>query len=653
MVVAVAGTVVDAASSSADVVAGSSNDAEDVTSALSSTPSSGSGAVSGTMPRESRPDSQDGVSFVQRLQPDEAQTLANMGVRRDTITALGRFLGELARAGEGHATGDVARGDVEWAMRVVDLAMQRCIEVQDVINSLLIRRLQGGDCVLPDADSRGGVCQVGHPFVVALARTYLDGLREALADAWVDPDTLPEELRRFPPNQEYFASDNDEEGGYGDGLGGNSAVPVDRDQARASTDPAPRRARSRSARRDDTGRDVHVETVAAVPAGTAVSTLTDDAAVPGDTTDGVVPVAGPPPVGGTDVDNTVDVETQSLMQRMPVLSDPERDQLLQSGWTHDSIGELGALLDRMHEDALGCTHSERVWMLGVVRSFVHGQQEMSRAFGSVLGLRAVLVDGAPAPLPPAETRSAFVAGCGRLFRAMHMAHWRRVVDLMDDVVLYPELLPVELQGTVGSQNMTSQGSGDVSRRVADGGQPSPGAMGGPPDGDPLAVCPHDPSGICHGAQQHEAAVGVSIDAVFSGLQDVSPLPPGCDASLEIRASDPLGCDADGDASDVSLHSGDEGAGNVLALHELGVDTVDERASAVAKAAESLARRLDDAEQAVRGACRGSLRKLDVGTALRSSEPALRGWAAEVVAGRGADASVYGEVMAKLLSDESK
>jgi len=56
---------------------------------------------------------------------------------------------------------------------------------------------------------------------------------------------------------------------------------------------------------------------------------------------------------------------------------------------------------------------------------------------------------------------------------------------------------------------------------------------------------------------------------------------------------------------------------------------------------------------VRGACRGSLRKLDVGTALRSSEPALRGWAAEVVAGRGSDASVYGEVMAKLLSDESK
>eukprot|EP00439_Symbiodinium_sp_Y106_P054496 s35_g7.t1 len=77
------------------------------------------------------------------------------------------------------------------------------------------------------------------------------------------------------------------------------------------------------------------------------------------------------------------------------------------------------------------------------------------------------------------------------------------------------------------------------------------------------------------------------------------------------------------------------------------------ATAVAKAAESLARRLDDAEQAVRGACRGSLRKLDVGTALRSSEPALRGWAAEVVAGRGSDASVYGEVMAKLLSDESK
>ncbi|CAE7810242.1 unnamed protein product, partial [Symbiodinium sp. CCMP2456] len=53
------------------------------------------------------------VSLVQRLQPAEAQQLSNLGVRRDTVTALGRFFGGLANVRDGSARGEIEATDVE------------------------------------------------------------------------------------------------------------------------------------------------------------------------------------------------------------------------------------------------------------------------------------------------------------------------------------------------------------------------------------------------------------------------------------------------------------------------------------------------------------------------------------------------------------
>ena len=87
----------------------------------------------------------DGNSLVQRLQPGEARELQRLGVRRDTITALGLFLGELASICDGtHPGSDVLPEDVQWALRVVERALFLFAGTKDFIASILAARLRRG-----------------------------------------------------------------------------------------------------------------------------------------------------------------------------------------------------------------------------------------------------------------------------------------------------------------------------------------------------------------------------------------------------------------------------------------------------------------------------------------------------------------------------
>ncbi|CAE7406906.1 unnamed protein product, partial [Symbiodinium microadriaticum] len=146
------------------------------TSSLS-TSSVGGAAVGGGSSAEVDPtvrvaEDVDGASLVQRLQPGEARELQRLGVRRDTITALGLFLGELASICDGtHPGSDVVPEDVQWALRVVERALFLSAGTQDFIASILAARLQRGRdaCVLPDGDGRGGVVQMAHTFMVGAA----------------------------------------------------------------------------------------------------------------------------------------------------------------------------------------------------------------------------------------------------------------------------------------------------------------------------------------------------------------------------------------------------------------------------------------------------------------------------------------------------
>ena len=152
------------------------------------------------------------VTLVQRLQPAEARELQRLGVRRDTITALGLFLGELASICDNtHPGSDVMPEDVQWALRVVERAMHLSAGTQDFISAILASRLnrQSGGCILPDGDGRGGVVQMAHAFLIGTARTYLDDLQNLLADAWVNPESLPAELRREPPAAGYGDAEED------------------------------------------------------------------------------------------------------------------------------------------------------------------------------------------------------------------------------------------------------------------------------------------------------------------------------------------------------------------------------------------------------------------------------------------------------------
>ena len=156
----------------------------------------------------------DDVALVQRLQAAEAQELARLGLRRECISAIGLFLGELASIVDRDREGsDLSAEDVQWCLHVLDAAIQNVMEVQDYVCTILGRRLRGRECVLPDGAARGAACQASHAVVVGLARAVLDGLHERVANAWLDPETLPAELRRDPA---LFVDAYGELGGYGD-----------------------------------------------------------------------------------------------------------------------------------------------------------------------------------------------------------------------------------------------------------------------------------------------------------------------------------------------------------------------------------------------------------------------------------------------------
>ncbi|CAE7710560.1 unnamed protein product, partial [Symbiodinium sp. CCMP2456] len=183
------------------------------------------------------------VMLVQLLQPDEAQRLSARGVRREAIAALGHLIGELRRIGRREApVDDVGSEDVEWCLRVVDLALTRSIATQNEIATILRRRFRGERCMLPDSDTRGGVVQLAHPFVVGAARAFLNGLHDELSVAWLDPDQLPEDLRVMPPHDLGEEEEEEEEAvAYGDhGQEGRLLrVPAPSDADRSAMEDAP------------------------------------------------------------------------------------------------------------------------------------------------------------------------------------------------------------------------------------------------------------------------------------------------------------------------------------------------------------------------------------------------------------------------------
>ncbi|CAE7884476.1 yipf6, partial [Symbiodinium sp. KB8] len=142
----------------------------------------------------------DASSLVQRLQTAEAQELTRLGVRRDTINALGLLLDELAAVCAGEVQTDVPPEDVQWGLRVLDRAVLRAEGVQDTIMAILVRRIRGqdGPCRLPEGEARGGMVQMVHRLLIAMSRTYLDDLTNNMVDGWLNPEVLLAELRAEP-----------------------------------------------------------------------------------------------------------------------------------------------------------------------------------------------------------------------------------------------------------------------------------------------------------------------------------------------------------------------------------------------------------------------------------------------------------------------
>ena len=158
--------------------------------ARSSNSESGGSAVLGD-------DDTDTSGLVQRLQPEEARRLACLGVRRQTITALGRFLENLAVVSEGGTRRDMDVRTVQWCLHTTDRAIQMAIGMQDQVLGVLTCRLRRGRAALPlpDEEQRGESAQMAHELVVGLARAYLLALHDGVANSWLDPETLPDVLR--------------------------------------------------------------------------------------------------------------------------------------------------------------------------------------------------------------------------------------------------------------------------------------------------------------------------------------------------------------------------------------------------------------------------------------------------------------------------
>ena len=259
--------------------------------------------------------------LVQRLQPHEAQRLERAGVRRQTITALGRFLEDLAVVNTGGTRRDLRPETVQWCLHVTDRAVQMAIEMQDAILWVLTRRLQRGDAALalPDEDQRGESAQIVHELVVGLARAYLLALHNGVSDSWLDPETLPDFLRGRGSASEASPVEGGEDGA--------GAVDVgERDVDTLADDGREGRATERSRSPINRDRDAAVSS-----AGPALVHSGSDPLVPVD-------------AAGESASSAMDGDVVQFMQR---LTTPEVVTLEDRLVGDRCIGELRRLLGRL------------------------------------------------------------------------------------------------------------------------------------------------------------------------------------------------------------------------------------------------------------------------------------------------------------------
>ena len=379
------------------------------------------------------------VALVQRLQPSEAQELARLGFRRECISAIGLFLGNLASIVEGvQPAGDLPAGDVQWCLRVVDTAIQNVMEAQDYVSTLLGRRITGGDCVLPDGAARGPGCQLSHTMVVSMARAVLDGLHERVANAWLDPEGLPPELRRDPA---LFVDDFGELGGYGDGDDGDATADEARVEtvenvdvpALSSTD-VPATASSMGVARRRSLAIVHhgVAATSSQPASVSPTGVPSANAgrVPADGHSGAGRDRSRSPRGESEED------VSNLMQR---LDQAEGELLRETGMSRSGLLQL--------QDFLGHVHGEDVdseWMVLLMQSVFEAQMLLLRRLCEVLRVRA----GGERALPPEPGRLAAVQGCRDVLRTVQDELGEICLGVLRDAQMDPYCLPLRLHGRV-------------------------------------------------------------------------------------------------------------------------------------------------------------------------------------------------------------
>ncbi|OLQ06420.1 hypothetical protein AK812_SmicGene10293 [Symbiodinium microadriaticum] len=400
----------------------------------------------------------DGASLVQRLQPGEARELQRLGVRRDTITALGLFLGELASICDGtHPGSDVVPEDVQWALRVVERALFLSAGTQDFIASILAARLQRGRdaCVLPDGDGRGGVVQMAHTFMVGAARTYLDDLQNLLADSWVNPESLPEELRREPPGGAAM-------GGYGDDDDEDDIRPVvvqpleegDNVDIPGGAPPGDMGQTLRPV--VTSAEDVHAES----PGAVLSSAVDPPVAVPSVPVDGATLPAGVADMGATSSWQTPPGRARSRSPRrteaaleedvnshMQLLED-ETAELVEVDVPRDLRQSMDVFLAEVAE------YVDCPWTLQLSVALVDAMLVQLGVIRCLLARRA----GRPSPLPGQDARDQSAAGCAAFCRVLSAAQWESAMAMLRSAQCDPDALPARLHGVPGAGMSATPGS---------------------------------------------------------------------------------------------------------------------------------------------------------------------------------------------------
>ncbi|CAE7238787.1 UPF1 [Symbiodinium microadriaticum] len=374
------------------------------------------------------------VTLVQRLQPAEARELQRLGVRRDTITALGLFLGELASICDNtHPGSDVMPEDVQWALRVVERAMHLSAGTQDFISAILASRLrrQNGGCILPDGDGRGGVVQMAHTFLIGTARTYLDDLHNLLADAWVNPESLPAELRREPP------------AGYGDTTENvdevmpvvvapvrpaGPEVDVETDAPRPVVPPPPDAILATTVEADNTvDVTVHVEATGEAEGETEATGETSASA----SSSWVVPPARTR--SRSPRRPTEDTDEVNMVQ---LLRMDEHEALAEASVPPDVRGRLDAFFQACNR----CVDTAWTMHLGV--AILDAQLRQLGVLRCLLAERA----GRPRPLPGEASRRASADACVVLARAVAATQWDVSMMEVCHARCDPDVLPERLHG---------------------------------------------------------------------------------------------------------------------------------------------------------------------------------------------------------------